>query len=134
MPVSFNQPYYQTLARFYYALEALGELKRLDNAVFSAIHQQGLKLVDEKSLANWITKQGVDAKKFHDAFNAFGVISKTRRADQLSQAARIPGVPAMTVDGRYRVLNQGLKEAQELLTRTDLVIDKRRTEIAPKKK
>ena len=38
VPVSFNQPYYQTLARFYYALEALGELKRLDNAVFSAIH------------------------------------------------------------------------------------------------
>ena len=28
----------------------------------------------------------------------------------------------------------GIKEAHELLTRTDLVIDKRRAEIAPKKK
>lgn len=134
VPVSFNQPYYQILARFYYTLEALGELKRLDSAVFNAIHLQGLKLVDEKSLADWVAKQGVDAKKFHDAFNAFSVISKTKRADQLSQAARIPGVPAMTVDGRYRVLNQGIKEAHELLARTDLVIDKRRAEIAPKKK
>ena len=132
VPVGFNQPYYQLMARFYYALEALGELERLDKAVFEAIHQKGLKLVNEKSLADWVVSQGVDAKKFHDAFNAFGVVSKTRRADQMTQAAAIPGVPAMVVDGRYRVLTKDIKEPHELLTRTDLVIDKRRAEIAPK--
>lgn len=132
IPVGFNQPYYQLMARFYYALEALGELERLDKAVFEAIHQKGLKLIDEKSLADWVTSQGVNAKKFHDAFNAFSVVSKTRRADQITQSARIPGVPAMVVDGRYRVLTQGIKEPHELLARTDRIIEKRRAELAPK--
>lgn len=132
VPVGFNQPYYQLMARFYYALEALGELERLDKAAFEAIHMKGLKLVDEKSLADWVASQGVDAKKFHDAFNAFGVVSKTRRADQMTQAAGVPGVPALVVDGRYRVLTKGIKEPHELLTRTDLVIEKRRAERAVK--
>lgn len=39
--------------------------------------------------------QGVDAKKFSDAYNSFGVVSKTKRADQMAQNFRIRGVPAL---------------------------------------
>ncbi len=134
VPVGFNQPYYQLMARFYYALETLGELQKLDGAVFKAIHEKGLKLVDEKSLTEWVAAQGVDAKKFQDAFNAFGVVSKAKRADQLAQAARITGVPALVVDGRYLVTGKEIKTLPDLLALTDKVIDKRRAEIAAKKK
>lgn len=128
IPVGFNQPFYQNMARLYYALDAIGELQRLDDGVFAAIHVKGLKLIDEKSIADWVTSQGVDAKKFSDAYNAFGVISKARRADQMAQAAKITGVPALVVDGRYLVTGKDVKTHDELLALADKVIDKRRAE------
>lgn len=133
VPVGFNQPYYQLMGQFYYALEALGELSRLDAAVFNALHEKGLKLMDEKSLTDWVVAQGVDAKKFYDAFHAFGVISKAKRADQLSQGARITGVPALVVDGQYLVTGKDIKTLPDLLVLTDKVIDKRRSERNKKK-
>ncbi len=134
IPVGFGNPYYQNLARLYYALEAIGQLDKLDNAVFHAIHDKGLKLIDEKSILEWVTAQGVDAKTFSDAYNAFGVISKTKRADQLAQATKIRGVPALVVDGRYLVTGQDIKTHADLLNLTDKVIDKARTDRNLKKK
>ena len=69
IPVGFNQPFYQYMAKLYYALEAIGELDRLDDAVFNAIHEKGLKLIDDKSILDWVTAQGIDAKRFSDAYN-----------------------------------------------------------------
>jgi len=132
VPVGFGNPFYQLMAKFYYSLEAIGEVKRLDTAVFNAIHEKGLKLVDDKSLMDWVTAQGVDAKTFSDAYNSFGVISKIKRAEQLAQASKIRGVPAMVVDGRYLVVGQDIKSHAELLALTDKVIDKRRSERNPK--
>lgn len=134
VPVGFNNPFYQLMAKLYYTLEAIGELERLDGAVFNAIHEKGLKLVDDKSIAEWVVSQGVDAKKFSDAFNAFGVISKTKRADQIAQASRISGVPALVVDGRYLVTGKEVKSHADLLALADKVIDKRRAERNSKKK
>ena len=133
VPVGFNNPFYQLMARFYYTLEAIGEGKRLDATVFSAIHEKGLKLIDDKSLMDWVTAQGVDAKTFSDAYSSFGVMSKVKRADQLAQAAKIRGVPALVVDGRYLVVGQDVKSHAEMLALTDKIIDKRRAERNKKK-
>ena len=133
IPVSFNSPFYQLMAKFYFTLEAVGELQRLDSAVFTAIHEKGLKLIDEKSILEWVKAQGVDAKKFSDAFNSFGVVSKVKRADQLAQASKITGVPALVVDGRYLVVGKEIKSHADLLALTDKVVDKTRTERSAKK-
>ena len=77
--------------------------------------------------------QGVDAKKFSDAFKSFSTDSNVKRADQLSRAAKIPGVPALVVDGRYLVVGKNVKNHDELLALTEKVIDKARTERAAKK-
>ena len=134
VPVGFGNPFYLLMARFYYSLEAIGEVNRLDAAIFDAIQVKGLKLIDDKSVLEWVTAQGVDAKTFSDAYNSFGVMSKIKRAEQLAQASKIRGVPAMVVDGRYQVIGQDIKSHADLLALTDKVIDKRRSERNPKKK
>ena len=133
IPVSFNSPFYQLMAKLFYTLESLGEMEKLDAAAFDAIHVKGLKLIDEKSVQEWAVSQGVDAKKFSDAFKSFSVDSNVKRADQLSRAAKIPGVPALVVDGRYLVVGKNVKNHDELLALTEKVIDKARTERAAKK-
>lgn len=130
VPVVFN-PFYQLMAKLYYALEITGDLARLDGAVFNAIHAKGLRLVDEKSITEWVTSQGVDARKFSDAWNSFALNTKVSRGNQLAQSARINGVPAIMIDGRYLVDGRNPKD---MLAMTDKVINKRRAEIGPKKK
>jgi thiol:disulfide interchange protein DsbA len=48
VPVSFARPQWASLARLFYALEATGDLARLDVAVFNALHQGGAKLYDDR--------------------------------------------------------------------------------------
>lgn len=131
--VGFDSPFYQLMAKLFYSLDALGEAKRLDEPVFNAIHKQGVKLVDEKSVTAWVKTQGIDAKKFGDVFASFGVVSQTKRADALVRQAKIRGVPSLLVDGRYLAGGPNIKSNAELLTVTDKLIAKVRAERAAKK-
>lgn len=126
VPISFGRPQWASLSRLYYALEATGELGKLDGAVFRALHQEGKKLYDDKSIVAWVVAQGVDSKKFSDAYNSFGVISQAKRADQMAQAYKIQGVPALAVDGKYLVTGKEIKGYPELIALADQVIDKAR--------
>jgi thiol:disulfide interchange protein DsbA len=44
---------------------------------------------------------GLDAKKFDEAYNSFGVNNKVQRAMQMTKAYRISGTPTVTVAGKY---------------------------------
>ncbi len=128
VPVSFGRGQWLNLSRLYYAAETIGELPRLDDAAFVALHDKGVKLYDDQTINQFAVQQGVDGRKFAEAYNSFGVQSKAKRADQMAQAYKISGVPSIAVDGRYMVLNEGLKSYEELLDRTDKLIAKVRAE------
>lgn len=128
VPVTFGRPQWASLAKLYYALEATGDLARLDGMVFNALHKSGDRLYDEQTITDWVAARGVDRKKFTEAYQSFGVNSKVRRADQMVQAYKISGVPAMTVDGKYLVTGKELAGLQDVPGLTDRVIDKARSE------
>jgi thiol:disulfide interchange protein DsbA len=125
VPVSFNKPFYTLMAKLFYTLDTTGDQARLDSVLFNAIHKEGLQLVSEKSIADWAVSQGVDARRFSEAWNSFSVDSKVKRANQTANGHRIKGVPAIVVDGRYLV---GGKSLQGLLDSADHVIGIRRAE------
>ncbi len=128
VPITFGRPQWASLAKLYYALEATGDLARLDGAVFEALHRKGSKLYDDRSVADWVKAQGVDGKKFADAYSSFGVVSKVKRADQMAQAYKIQGVPALAVDGKYLVRGKEIKGLPDLVLLTDQVIELARSE------
>ncbi|EXI74508.1 MAG: Thiol:disulfide interchange protein DsbA precursor [Candidatus Accumulibacter sp. SK-11] len=132
VPITFGRQQWAPLARLFYTLEATGDLARLDNAVFDTLHRKGGKLFDDKSVIEWATAQGIDGKKFTETYNSFGVVSKVKRADQMAQAYRIQGVPALAVDGKYLVTGKELKDFNALLALTDQVIAKARRERSKK--
>lgn len=125
VPVTFGRAAWANIARLYYTLEATGDLAKLDGAVFKAIHDERINLFEERALAEWVAKKGVDPKKFSETFSSFGVMSKVKRADQIAQAYRIQGVPAIAVDGKYLVSG---KDFNETLATTDKLIAKVRAE------
>ena len=125
IPITFGRGAWVNIAKLYYTLEITGDLAKLDGDVFKAIHNDRANLFDEKALLEWVTKKGVDMKKFSDTFNSFGVASMVKRGDQLAQAYKITGVPAIGVDGKYLVGDMGFNE--KLLV-TNQLIAKARTE------
>lgn len=128
VPVSFNRPAWARLSRIYLALEATGNLVKLDAAVFIAIHEQRVAFNSDDAVVAWAADKGVDKKAFGNALNSFSMQSQVKRADQEAADARISGVPALAVDGKYLINNEAVSNFGELLDLTDRVIDMARKE------
>ena len=88
-------------ARAYYTFEALGAMEKLHGAFFKAVQEQPGALKDEKGIADFAARHGIDRKKFTEAFNSFGVRLKLEKAKQVNQDLNINSVPTLVVDGRY---------------------------------
>lgn len=97
--VGFNKSF-EPLQRIFYALEALGQVGALHAKVFTALQTERKALNQESVLFDWVASQGVDRAKFADAYKSFGVASKVRRANQLQEAYKVEGTPALGVAGR----------------------------------
>lgn len=124
VPAIWGNPQLKALAQLYYAEEATGEVARLHGKVFGALQDDRVPLHTESGVLEWVAKQGVDAKKFGDAYKSFGVGSRVQRADQLARAYQIQGVPTLAIDGKYLTSASlagshanALKVADELIAR-----------------
>ncbi|MBI5330727.1 MAG: thiol:disulfide interchange protein DsbA/DsbL [Betaproteobacteria bacterium] len=92
---------WSSLARAYYALEAIGQLEKLHVDVFEAIHVKGMDLNPPEAFFDWAVTQGVDRKKLAEAYHSFSVNGQTMRAAQMSRDYKLSGVPAFAVNGKY---------------------------------
>ncbi len=122
MPVVFGRASWETMARSYYALEALGEIEKIHPKIFAAIHDDNIILQQKDVLTDWIEKQGLDRKKFSAAYDSFSMGGKIQRSNQRAQSYGITGVPSMVIDGKYMIstaqsgnYENMLKTADELL-------------------
>lgn len=115
VPVSFGRAAWANLARLYFSLDLMGELPRLDQAVFDAIHRQRVGLYTKPAIRDWVAKQGVDTAAFLAAFDSFDVNTRMKLSDQLVQEYAVDAVPMVAVDGRYAVTGSGVKALPELL-------------------
>jgi protein dithiol oxidoreductase (disulfide-forming) len=125
--VSYGRPAWMNLSRSYYALEATGDLKKLDAALFRAIHDEHQNLFDEQSIDDWVGREGGDATRFASAYVSFGVNNQTVQADEMTEDYGIDGVPTLAVNGRYVVITPSQPDDEEqrfkeLLALTDKVI------------
>jgi protein dithiol oxidoreductase (disulfide-forming) len=122
IPVSFGRREWGLLSRAYYALEATGDLARLDDALFEAIHKEHRHMHNEDELAAWAAENGVEAAKFRAAFESPGVSAKAMRAEQLSRDYKVNSIPQVVVDGKYIALGRThedmLKIARQLVDKS----------------
>lgn len=88
-------------AQAYYTFEALGAMEKLHGAFFKAVQEKPDALNDEKGIADFAARHGIDRKKFTEAFNSFGVRLKLEKAKQVNQDLNINSVPTLVVDGKY---------------------------------
>lgn len=129
VPTIFNTGW-ESMARTFYALESLGQQKRLDEDLYTAWNVNNMDLSDAAKATEFVVQHGVDRKQFSDAYNAFSTESKLMRSKQMSQSYGLRGTPTLIVDGKYLITGLHPADAIKVL---DALIDKARKERAGKR-
>jgi protein dithiol oxidoreductase (disulfide-forming) len=126
LAVSIGHATWVPMAQAYYALKAMNAVPALDDAIFTAIHREGAKLVNESSIAAWLGKQGVSQTEFTKYYRSFSIQLNTKRADELSRSHRLPSVPVLVIDGKYMVRISDNGKFDDQLKIVNYLVDKER--------
>ena len=89
-------------ARAYYALEEMGEAERMHSLFFEAIHVQGRRLGDMKSISRFLGQHGIDTGSFEKAYRSSSVSKNIQHSRQLARDSGASSVPTIVVNGKYR--------------------------------
>lgn len=87
--------------RVYYTLERLGEVERLHLKVYDSYHIEELHMSSPDVMEQWAVRNGIDRKRWLDAYHSPEVDAQIERAKALTTAYAIRGTPSLVVDGRY---------------------------------
>jgi len=100
MPAVFSENL-ELFARAFYAAEALGELDKLHDPFFAAIHEEKRHINSEDAAIKLAEENGIDGKRFAKAMRSFSVEAKVRRAKELGARYGVSATPSMVVNGKY---------------------------------
>jgi thiol:disulfide interchange protein DsbA len=113
-------------AQAFYALEALGVREKMHQPFFDALVRDRKRLTNEDQLAAFFASQGVTEEDFRKAYNSFSVKSKVDQADARGKSYRATGVPAMIVNGKYRISASSAGSNEAMLEVIDYLVAKER--------
>ena len=114
------------LTRVYFALEQLGEIERLHERVYQAVHEDGLNLGNSSELYNWAQKVGLDRGKLEQLLDSDLISAQVQRARDATVAYGITATPSFVVDGRYMTSGGMTGSLEALLQIVEGLIDKTR--------
>jgi thiol:disulfide interchange protein DsbA len=92
---------WEPFAKLFYTLETLGQVGRLHWPVYDHFHFENVKLNDEKIMADWVARNGIERQKFVETYASSGVAAKVAQARELLKAYDVRGVPTFIVDGKF---------------------------------
>ncbi len=108
-------------ARVYYTLEEMGHAD-LHATVFKLVHEQGRPLKTGESIGRMLEPFGMDPAAFAETFRSQAVSDHLEATRHLPDLYEITGVPALVVDGRYRIGSNNAASYQEMLDIADYLV------------
>jgi len=133
MPAIFNESW-GILAKAYYTAEVLGILGKTHHALFEAIHVKKRKIKTEQDIQTFFAEYGIKPEEFNRVYNGFSVDTKTRRANLMTRKYGITGVPALIINGKYRISGSNVTSYGEMVEVVNHLIQKEREQMALKLK
>jgi len=124
MPAVFNSDRWIPLARAYYTAKALGVVDKIHTPLFKAIHVDKRRINDKKTLQEFFAGYGVSKEDFTETYNSTYVDTKIKRAQNMTARYGINGVPAVIVNGKYRLSSELTDGYANLLKVMDFLIAK----------
>jgi len=125
VPATFSKVW-KIHANAFYAAEALGIGEKLHKDFFNRVHRQGQRLTSTSDLAEFFAEYGVSEKEAERALKSFGVKSKVNQAGARIRGYQALGVPAIVVNGKYRIDTSTAGSWTNMLKITEFLIEKER--------
>lgn len=104
------------LARLYYTLETMGEAGRLHGEVFRGYHAENLAMSQEKVIAQWAEKHGLNGDKFMAIYRSEETRQKVERARKMTMDYEIQSTPSVVVDGRFLTSSAMTPDVPQVIT------------------
>ena len=92
---------WEPFAKLFYTLEGLGQIERLHWPVYDNVHFEDVKLNDEKVMADWAARNGIEREKFVQTYGSKSVADKVAQARGLLKSYDVRAVPTFIVDGKF---------------------------------
>jgi len=103
MPGVFRSSW-ENHARAFYTAQLLGVFDKVHEPLFNAIHVKKKSVDTMEDLRDFFAEHaGVDKNKFIKTFKSFAVETRLKRAKTMGSRYAVRGVPAVIVNGKYRV-------------------------------
>lgn len=122
IPAIFNNPSWELHARAYYTADVMGVLEKIHQPLFDAMHVKKQRLNTREALRDFFVAQGVEGGQFDATFDSFAVSGLVRQAAVLTKQYGIDGVPAMAVQGKYRVGGQMAGSYENMMRIVDFLV------------
>lgn len=119
-------------ARIYYTLELLGEVDRLHQRVYHGYHVEELHMSKPDVMEQWASRNGIDRRKWLDAYYSPEVDARVARAHQLTKRYEVQGTPSVVIDGRYITSSSMTPSVRAVMTVVDDLIRLARQQRAAK--
>jgi|SRR5690554_2764443 thiol:disulfide interchange protein DsbA len=126
LPVVFGRSW-EPLARAYYVAELSDKVEETHQAMFDAIHLQRKRFTSVDALADFYAPLGIAPEEFNKLYNSFAVNMKLKQGDSKLRGYEIDGVPAMVVNGKYRVTAASAGGHKQMLEVVDYLVERERT-------
>ncbi len=113
-------------AKAFFAVQAMGELDKVHDALFEALAGERRQLDSGEALADFVAEHGVDGEAFLENYNSFGVNARMQQAQSKIRGARVTGTPTMIVAGKYRVTASMAGSHEAVLDVVDYLVEQER--------
>jgi thiol:disulfide interchange protein DsbA len=119
---------WDSFAKLFYSLEAMGQVGRLHWPVYDNFHFNGLKLKEEAVMAEWVAHNGLDRQKFIDTYRSPEIQAKLAAAREMTRTYEIKGVPSIVVDGKFVTSARMAGDTHKLMRVVDQLVELARKE------
>lgn len=103
------------MSRAFAVAHQLNVDEKIDAALFAAIHDKKQHFTSRDDVRALFVANGVDGKAFDAAADSFMVKAQMAKMKRDTENAKLSGVPAIVVNGKYRVETGAIKSYDELL-------------------
>lgn len=103
------------MSRAFAVAHQLNVADKVEPALFSAIHDKKQHFTNRDDIRAIFIANGVDGKNFDAAAESFMVNAQMSKMKRDTENAKLTGVPALVVNGKYRVETGAIKSYDELL-------------------
>ena len=112
-------------ARAFYMIEELGQAT-MHQALFKAIHENGIQVYNEYSVLEFFASQGVDRKKALDLYSSPETAAGVNDARVRTVKYGLRGVPAVIVNGKYKTAPYFVQDQEAMFEVLDSLVGRER--------